>query len=284
VAKVKVEIGVACNIMQSYNWWIALSQLIIHEGLLDNVEITGVRAVGSALPDHNKNNVVGNQVKRLSLTDANRTEVIKGFLESDSDYIFWMDDDTAPPRDAITRLYGSGRDFIGGVYFLPAPPYNPIAYKLSSEGMYAPVYGYSEGSIIQVDSIGMGCTLIHKSVYEKIKAGHQVFERVNGSLAAIPNDRVRKPYVNKHLRKELPTIRDGYYREQYTPVDPKEDRIFPYYLLEHGRTEDHYFCELAANVGIKPWLDTMVVCNHWKMNDTTFKTYQEHILKEEGIQ
>jgi len=99
-----VDIGVACNFAQSYQWWVSVMNLVLNESRWGDVTINAIRTVGSALPDHNKNNVIGNFVKRNALTDTNRTEVVKGFLDGRADYIFWLDDDTAPPPDAITRL------------------------------------------------------------------------------------------------------------------------------------------------------------------------------------
>lgn len=279
-----VDIGIACNINQSYLWWKDVMTMLLQEVRYGDAEIGMLRTVGSALPDHNKNNIVGNSVKRLSLTDYNRTEITKGFLDGQADYIFWMDDDTAPPNNVISRLLKSGRDFIGGVYFLPNPPHHPIAYRREPEtGLYAPVFGYSDGALIQIDSIGFGCTLVHRSVYEKIRDNHTVFVRTNGSLAAIHNSRIQKPIVTRHAKKEKPYIRAGIYHEQYTQQEAGDTRQFPYYQLEYGRTEDHYFCELAESVGIKPWLDTSIVCTHYKMKGAGHDDYKQEEMKAEGL-
>lgn len=282
--KPKVDIGIACNINQSYLWWKDVMVMLLQETRFGDVEIGTIRAGGSALPDVNKNNVVGNSVKRMSLTDYNRTEVTKGFLASDADYIFWMDDDTAPPSDAISRLVNSGRDFIGGIYYLPAKPFSPIAYKRDpASGLYSPIYGFPDGALLQVDSIGFGCTLVHRSVYEKIRDNHTVFIRSNGSLNAIHNSQIQKPIVTKHKKPNKPYVRAGIYHEQYTQQEPDDTRQFPFYQLEHGRTEDHYFCELAASVGIRPWVDTTVSCTHYKMKGAGYEEYNHELLESEEL-
>jgi len=258
--------------------------MLLQETRLGNIEIGTIRAVGSALPDFNKNNVIGNSVKRLSLTDYNRTTVVKGFLDGGADYIFWLDDDTAPPNNAISRLLASGRDFIGGVYYLPAKPFNPIAYKRDHEnGLYQYVYGYPEGALLQVDAIGFGCTLVHRSVYEKIRDSHTVFVRQNGSLIPVHNSQLQKPIVKKHGKPEKPYIRAGVYHEQVTQQEEGDTRQFPFYQLEHGRTEDLYFCELAESVGIKPWLDTTVACTHFKIRGAGHEDYKREQMESEGL-
>jgi len=264
-----VDIGVACAPHQSPDWWAPVMALILETERSGKVKIGRIRTVSSALPDANKNNTVGQIKRRWSLTDANREVISNGFVNDDADYIFWIDDDTVPPAGTITHLIRLGRPFVAGLYFLPRKPYNPIAYKRhEDDGLYYPVYNYTKGALMEVDSVGMGCTLIHRSVYEKIRDEHQVYVKHNGAIVPIHKRNILNPVVSKHLKRKEPYIRAGIYHEQMVPQPEDDGRNFPYYLLEHGRTEDHYFCELAANVGIKPMIDTSVTCQHWKMKET----------------
>lgn len=285
MAKTKVDIAVACSPHQTPDWWSPLMSIMLHTDRLTDLEIGAIRTVSSALPDQNKINTIGAMKRRLSLTDYNRSEIInKGFLEGGAEWIFWVDDDTVPPVNVIEHLVSLGLPFVAGLYFLPSKPYNPIAYKRMEElGLYYPIYGYPRGALIQVDSVGMGCTLIHRSVYEKIKEEHIVFERHNGALFPVHQSQVNKPLVTKHNKRKAPYVRAGVYHEQVMPQDEGDERNFPFYLLEHGRTEDHHLCELAANVGIKPYLDTTVECAHYKHRAVTVEDYQREIDEEEGI-
>lgn len=256
--------------------------MLLSEERKGNIQIGQIRTVGSAVPDHNKNNIIGDSKRRMRLTDYNRQEIAKGFLSGEADWIFWMDDDTAPPPFAITGLLHSGHDFVAGAYFMTAEPYHPIAYKkMPDSGLYAPVYNYPDGALMEVDSVGFGCTLVHRSVYEKIRDGHSVFERHNGALLVLPNDKVTGDIDDNNFP---PYMKDGIYHEHVRAKTEDDDRPFPFYQLEHGRTEDHYFCELAANVGIKPWLDTSVICTHYKIQPTTKSDYQTHLYKEQGLE
>lgn len=239
-------------------------------------EIGLIHQASSMLKDSNKNLLV-EEKNRDHMTDVNRLEVAGSFLDGESDYLFWIDDDTVPPKGAITHLLGLHREFVSGLYFLPAYPYNPIAYFRNENGTYSAYYGYPKGALVQVDSVGMGCALIHRSVYEKIKAEHEVFMRPDGSLCPMHKSQVKdhKPFIGKNRK---PFISNGVMHTPISPVESRDDRSFPFYMLEFARTEDHFFCELADNVGIKPWLDTNVVCEHYKL-----KPFGEPEYREKGL-
>ena len=273
-----VDIGVACGGAQNKEWWSVVMGMLLQE-TQRGITIGAIRTVGSAVPDYNKNNILTSQKKRLSLTDANRVEITTGFLQHDAEWLFQMDDDTIPPYDVITQLVNKGREFIAGVYFLPISPYNPIAYIRNQDGTYYPFYNYPKGALVQVDSVGMGCTLIHRSVFEKIRDNHTVFVRPNGSQVAVYNPLILndKPYKGSHKQGY---VNDGCYHLPVTRQDPEDGRSFPFYALEYGRTEDHHFCELAANVGIRPWLDTTVTCKHIKPLAAGEAEYDREVAKQ----
>jgi hypothetical protein len=301
--KVKVDIGIPCNSMQLSQWWLPLMTNVLQEERDGNVQIQHIFALNSAVPDYNKNSIVSSQAfqylwnpeekKRYELTDANRTRVTKRFLDGDSDWLFFIDDDTTHPVGTISKLVNLGKPLVGGLYFLPRFPYNPIAYVLDQKGngMYHAYYGYSKGALTQVDAIGMGCTLIHRSVFEKIMEEHIVFQRADGSIVPIHKSKVKnRKFLPKDRFKEA-FVKDGYYHQpiQELPhIEPEYDkRAWPFFGLEYGRTEDLYFCELCANVGIKPWIDTTIVCNHWKMMPTGELDYDRAVQTtkpEEALQ
>jgi hypothetical protein len=257
----------------------------------------------SAMPDGNKNNTIGgvlideNLKGRNDKTDVNRQAITGYFLEggetgAKADYIFWVDDDTVFMDGAISRLLRLDKLIAAGVYFNNNPPYNPIAYHKLDNGGYKPLWDYPPGALTEIDAVGMGCTLIHRSVYEKIVAEHTVFQRPNASLVPIHKSQIHAtgqgPTFGETYGSEKEQVIDNYLIQRIVKPDlnpdPKEHpRFFPFYVMEQGRTEDMWFCELAANVGIKPWLDTSVVCEHWKHKPTGYEDFRQEVVRREII-
>jgi len=267
-----VDIGVACYGTQSPKWWVAvLADLLSGNGTF--YYINQVNIAASMLKDNNKNQIT-EQKNRTHFTDVNRVAVTDGFMASEAEWIFWIDDDTIIPRGALAHLLSLKRQFVSGLYFLPEEPFNPIAYLRNNDGTYSAFYDYPKGSLVQVDSIGFGCCLIHKDVFRKIQAEHRVLKRPNGSLMTIHKSRIKdnKPFTGK---KHDGFISHGVYHLPLVELDPDDTRPFPFFQLEYARTEDHKFCEMANDVGFRPWLDTVLTCGHLKFYEYGVKDYHE---------
>jgi len=293
----KVDIGIACSGAQSPAWWSSVFSNLIQEIRAGGWELGQVLTISSALPDHNKNHAVGGAIanveekRRNQLTDANRAVLSNRFLTGSesgwrADWLMQIDDDTVPPEMAVTDLLNLQKDFAAGVYFNANPPYNPIAYVRDQSGVgYQAVYDYPAGMLTQVDSVGMGCTLIHRSVFERIQDGHTLFQRPNGTLVPVLSSKVHRisPMFGRGMSKENSFVADEWYCERLSKPSADDNRPWPFYAMEYGRTEDHWFCELAAAVGVRPWLDTTILCNHIKSKGTEYADYQREIASQKGL-
>ena len=96
--------------------------------------------------------------------DMARNVGCKHALDNGYQWVFMLDSDVIPPRDAILRLMRHNLPFVSGVYCRRSPPHAiPVMLK---NGVW--ITEYPANSIIEVDLVGSGCLLIHRSFLESI--------------------------------------------------------------------------------------------------------------------
>lgn len=117
--------------------------------------------------------------------DNARNIIVKDFLETDYEYLWWIDDDIVPIVETLDRLIKADVDAIGatcfsmksdnGSYF----PY-PVTLRFNDEKRYEVYYG---SSIEEVDAIGGACVLVKREVYETIERPYEFLYHRDGTLA-----------------------------------------------------------------------------------------------------
>jgi len=268
----KVDLAVPCSYWQSSDWWRNVMVELLNEQKHGNVDISCVRTSSIALPDEGKNDLI--DMTRHSKTDTNRNALVYPFLNDDSDWIMWLDDDTIPPPLFITRLLEAQQPFVAGIYHVNNKYYHPLAYYRMEDGYYRPLVNYVLGELHQVDAVGMGCTLVHKDVYRKIFDEHELFSRYDGTIIPIHKDKI----IQSDLTIEDNVVDGEVMKIKVKHVDKNEYK-FPYYMMEYARTEDFFFCELAEHVGYKPFIDTNVQCIHLKTKEISYEDYRLATMK-----
>lgn len=97
--------------------------------------------------------------------DMARNVACMNILGMGVEWIFFLDSDVVPPNDAILRLMAHRRPFISGVYHRRSPPEGvPVMIK-AGQGW---VTNYPENTLFEVDLVGAGCLLIHRSLLESL--------------------------------------------------------------------------------------------------------------------
>lgn len=209
-----------------------------------------------------------------ALTDINRNTIVSWFLlESKAEWLFFLDDDIELPSDAVRMLLDADKPFIAGVYYRRKPPCDPLIYRRESNGWYSAVLpdtDYTPGDIIPIDAAGMGCTLIHRSVFEAVIDSHFLYRRHNGSFGFMPYGNVVEASNHadlKDMHRAVRTMGDtAIYTEVVKPFKMSQllpNERAPFFALEYGRTEDFHFCELTKTAGVQLWAHTGVECPHW---------------------
>lgn len=124
--------------------------------------------------------------------DAARNKCVKEFLETDCDYILWIDDDIVPPLDGLEKLLKADKDIIGAACFAmkyqdnKAFPY-PVTLRYNEEKKYVVYYGQG---VEEVDATGGAFLLVKREVYEKMERPYEFIYHRDGTLALTCDFRV----------------------------------------------------------------------------------------------
>lgn len=102
----------------------------------------------------------------------------KTVLENGYDYLLHLETDVFPPKDIVETLLFHRKQLVGGVYYrdeglwrkpmLQRRIYRAPNNIMSENFLPNEDVCFIDGTLKTVASIGLGCVLIHKSVFEKI--------------------------------------------------------------------------------------------------------------------
>ena len=120
-----------------------------------------------------------------------RNEIVQGFLDSDCDYLFFVDADMGIPKNAIERLmsvaHADDRPIVAGLCFAQRdtgfseddysttfdiiPTVQVWNVEDDDEGLsFSIVTDYPRDTVCEIDATGGACVLIHRGVLEKMRA------------------------------------------------------------------------------------------------------------------
>lgn len=172
-----------------------------------------------------------------------RNMIVQFCLDNNMEWLYFRDDDTIAPPDAINKLFSDKLPIVGGNYpSKQQPPHNLIL----QDGYLGGYDDWRFGEVVQCTNIGMGLTLIHTDVFRKIEKeiGRPWFKTVHG----IENNDIRD-------------------------IAPDCGRM----------TEDVYFCNKARHVGYKIHCDTGVQGIHMDVKSLVKHYYSpglQHLVWE----
>lgn len=117
------------------------------------------------------------RVRAGGLLSRGRNELVANFLEhTDSQWLLMVDADEQLGIDAFDKLVGAVHDrdrpIVAGLYFGAWPgEFYPTAVPLIFRSVpestrFQSITDYPADSVIEVDSAGTGCLMVHRSVFE----------------------------------------------------------------------------------------------------------------------
>jgi len=96
-----------------------------------------------------------------------RNDLVERSLKHSPDYVLFVDSDMILPENILDSLINMKKDISSALYFIRLPPYKPLA-KIIKDGLFYNLDAVPLNQIIEVDSVGMGCVLIKREVFEKL--------------------------------------------------------------------------------------------------------------------
>lgn len=107
--------------------------------------------------------------KSTAAVDLARELTVEDALESNPDWLLFLDSDVIPPADVFPRLRNRGLDVVSGLYYVDTPEQpHPAMWRLDDTDSPTPVANSREG-VFNVDAIGLGCLLVNAEVFEEIE-------------------------------------------------------------------------------------------------------------------
>lgn len=110
------------------------------------------------------------KVYEESLIQRARQTIFKRFLESDCDFLFFVDDDILLfSPDTINQLVEMNKDIVGGLYICKKPPYNPV--YMPFEKQYHDFTQEKHPRLVRF--VSTGCMLISKKAAHAMSISHK---------------------------------------------------------------------------------------------------------------
>lgn len=178
--------------------------------------------------------------KSTAAVDRARELTVEDALAADVEWLLFLDSDVVPPVEVFGLLRRHDEPVVSGLYYVDGEQPHPAAWVLDDDSLASVGVDQSgrlivdddgeavtlepENGLFTVDAIGLGCVLVHASVFEDLD--RPWFRWTKG------------------------------YEEHPWDLRHASDVV--------GISEDFYFCHKVAEAGYDVHLDTGVQCAHEK--------------------
>lgn len=118
-------------------------------------------------------------MKSGSLIYTSRNDIATYAIETEADYVFWLDSDMVFKPDTLKRmmktLQENDLDILTGLYFRRVPPYSPVLFdQLDLDGEVCTFSEFEEipEGLFEVGGCGFGCVLMKTEVFLDVQSKH----------------------------------------------------------------------------------------------------------------
>lgn len=120
---------------------------------------------------------------RMSIDNA-RNQAAVYALQTESEYLMFIDDDVLIPPDALVKLIEADKDIIAGLVMIRGFPFNVMAFKWAKnkeDKDYLEYYNDlpKDQEIVECDAVGFSCCLIKTDVLQILDPPYFVTSRTN---------------------------------------------------------------------------------------------------------
>jgi hypothetical protein len=173
-----------------------------------------------------------------TLVSAVRSVLVKQFLASDYEYLFFLDSDMVFNDDIVLKLLSHNKKIACGVAKVRGDKSYNIYHYVPEKEKYAPVSEIKQDLLIEIDATGCSCVLIHRKVFEDILA--------------------RKSELRETWKELLKTPRNAFDKVVFENL-VRDEAMFSAF---GEKSEDIFFFEMARACGYKVFCDLSIKCNH----------------------
>lgn len=135
---------------------------------------------------------------RMSRILASRQRAREEFLKGNDSFLWMLDSDVIPPKDALEQLQLIDADLVSGVYLMvtASGKVRPCLYVDHENGArQLSVDEARAGSSISIGAAGLGCTLASRKVMESVK--FRLNARGNGEDIMFYRDAISQGFTAK---------------------------------------------------------------------------------------
>lgn len=180
--------------------------------------------------------------------DAMRDSAMSQALRDGFTHVLFLDADMVWPSNVLERmLRHHAAGIVGGLYFLKAPPFSPVAFPEIVESVgdvdfYSYLEDYAD-ALVPVQVLGMGCTLIPVAVLGRI--GPRPWFSYQDDPEGWPRVSEDVPFCKRAREAGVPILLDPTVKCGHVTVDVIDERY-------HRRYQASMRAPAPANIELHP--------------------------------